>query len=137
MDQDALVSEPIDAAAKFLKEFQKYLPVESAFWLRGEDDGVWSLYVVSDRITDDNFDLAYGEVLRIAGKLHDPWFDPFQVKLIGQDDPLAVAAREVQRRYPGRTPTWYQGKTFGGMSVDGVFVYPLLAPTSQGDSVGC
>src|SRR5580704_18702511 len=40
MDQDTLVSEQIDAAAKFLEEFQKYLPVESAFWLRGEDDGV-------------------------------------------------------------------------------------------------
>jgi hypothetical protein len=134
MDQEALVRDQIDAAAKFIGEFQKYLPVEASFWLRDANDGDWSLYVVSDRITDDNFDVAYGEVLRIAQHLQDPSFDPFQVKLIGQDDPLAEAAREIQQRYPGRIPTWYHGNTFGGMSVDRVYIYPppLTVPTPQG-----
>ncbi len=100
MDQVPLVIDQIDVGTKFLGEFQKYLPIQAAFWLKETEEGDWSLYVVSDQITDDNFDVAYGEVLRIAGQLRDPWFDPFQVKLIGANDPLALAALDIQRRLP-------------------------------------
>ena len=128
MDQVPLVIEQIDAGTRFLGEFQKYLPIQAAFWLKETDEGNWSLYVVSDQITDDNFDVAYGEVLRIAGQLRDPWFDAFQVKLIGANDPLAQAALDIQRRFPGRMPTRFHGKTFGGVSVDEAYVYPSPIP---------
>jgi hypothetical protein len=128
MDQVPLVIEQIDVGTKFLGEFQKYLPIQAAFWLKETEEGDWSLYVVSDQITDDNFDVAYGEVLRIAGQLRDSWFDPFQVKLIGASDPLAQAALEIQRRFPGRMPIRLHGKTFGGVSVDEVYVYPSSTP---------
>jgi hypothetical protein len=128
MDQGPLVIDQIDAGARFLGEFQKYVPVQAALWVKDSDEGEWYLYVASDQITDDNFDLAYGEVLRIAGAIRDPWFDPFQVKLIGVDDPLAKAALEIHRRYPGRTPTWFHGKTFGGVVVDEVYIYPSPIP---------
>jgi len=127
MDQGPLVTEQIDAGAKFLAEFQKYAPVQAAFWLK-EEEGGWNLYVASDQINDDNFDVAYGEVLRIAGQIQEPWFDPFQVKLISLDDPLAQAALDIRRRYPGRIPTRFHGKTFGGVSVDEVYVYPSPIP---------
>ena len=130
MDQGPLVTEQIDAGARFLAEFQKYLPVQSAFWLKDSDEGTWNLYVASDQITDDNFDVAYGEVVRIAGQLKDPWFDPFQVKLIGANDPLAQAARELRQRYPGRTSTRFHGKLFGGVSVEEVYLYPAPIPVS-------
>jgi len=128
MDQGPLVSEQIDAGARFLGEFQKYLPIQISFWLKESDEGEWNLYVASDQITDDNFDVAYGEVVRIAGQLRDPWFDPFQVKLIGANDPLAQAALDIQRRFPGRMPTRFHGKIFGGVSVDEVYVYPSSIP---------
>ena len=79
MDQGPLVTEQINAGARFLGAFQKYLPVQAAFWLKDSEEDAWSLYVASDQITDDNFDVAYGEVVQIAGALQDPWFDPFQV----------------------------------------------------------
>src|SRR3954471_24639647 len=110
MDQGPLVIDQIDAGARFLGAFQKYTPVQAAFWLKEGDEGGWSLYVASDKITDDNFDVAYGEVLRIAGEPRHPPFDPFQVKLIGADDPLAKAALDTQRRYPGRVATGLHGK---------------------------
>src|SRR5260370_31574598 len=102
MDQGPLVSEQIEAGAGLLGEFRKYVPVQTAFWLKESEEGEWYLYVVSDQITDDNFDVAYGEVARLAGTIEDPWFDPFQVKLIGQDDPLARAVADLYRRYAGR-----------------------------------
>jgi len=128
MDQGPLVSEQIDAGARFLGEFQKYLPIQISFWLKESDEGEWNLYVASDQITDDNFDVAYGEVVRIAGQLRDPWFDTFQVKLAGANDPIAQAALDIQRRYPGRIPTRFHGKTLGGMSVDEVYIYPPPIP---------
>jgi hypothetical protein len=124
MDQGPLVSEQIKAGARFLDEFQKYLPVQAAFWLKDSDEGAWSLYVASDQITDDNFDVAYGEVVRIAGVLRDPWFDIFQVKLIGADNPLARAVLDLQRRYPGGTPARFYGKALGGVSTEEVYLYP-------------
>jgi hypothetical protein len=131
MDQGPLVDDQIIAGDKFLREFGKHNPIQSAFWLQERDEGEWSLYVASDQITDDNFDVKYGEVLRIAGQLGDPHFDPFQVKLIGADDPLAKAASDINRRFPGPVPTRFRGQVFGGLPVEEVYVYPsrIAAPT--------
>jgi hypothetical protein len=61
-----LVDEQIEVGAQFLSEFCKYRPVQSAFWYKDSDEGEWYLYVASDQITDDNFDVAYEEVGRVA-----------------------------------------------------------------------
>jgi hypothetical protein len=128
MDQGPLVIDQIDTGARFLGKFQKYAPVQTAFWLKESDEGEWNLYIASDKITDDNFDVAYGEVLRIAGVLGDPIFDPFQVKLIGADDPLAKAALDIHRRYSGPVATRFHGKIFGGIPVEEVYIYPSPIP---------
>jgi hypothetical protein len=128
MDQVPLVTEQIDAGARFLGEFQKFVPIQSAFWLKNSEEGAWWLYVASDQITDDNFDVAYGEVVRIAGAIQDPNFDLFQVKLIGADDPLAKAVADIRRRYPGRAPIRLHGKTLGGITADEVYIYPAPIP---------
>lgn len=132
MDQGPLVSEQIDAGARFLGEFQKYVPVQAAFWLKDGEEGKWSLYVVSDQITDDNFDEAYGEIVRIAGIIQDPWFDMFQVKFLGADDRLAKAVADLQQRCRGRIPPRLHGSSLGGVSVAELYIYPLPipAPTS-------
>jgi hypothetical protein len=128
MGQIPLVSEQIDAGTRFLDEFQKYLPIQIAFWLKEAEDGDWNLYIASDQITEDNFDVAYGEVARIAGQVRDPWFDLFQVKLVGTYDPLAQAALNIQQRFPVRMPVRLHGKTFGGLTVDEVYIYPSRVP---------
>lgn len=128
MDQGPLVIDQFDSGAKFLREFQKYVPVKAAFWLKESTEDEWILYVASDQITDDNFDVAYGEVLRIAGQMHDPLFNPFHVQLIGGNDPLAKAALEINRRYPGPVATRFHGKVFGGLPVEEVYIYPSPIP---------
>ena len=101
MDQEVLVTEQIEAGRKFIDEFDKIRPVQAAFWLKATEDSSWYLYVVSDQITDENFDVAYGEVLTLAPNIRDPNFDPFRVKVIGIDDPLAKAALDIYRQFPG------------------------------------
>jgi hypothetical protein len=125
MDPSPLVIQQIDAGARFLGEFQKYAPIQSAFWLKETDEEEWNLYVVSDQITDDNFDAAYGEVVRIAGQLQDPWFDPFQIKFSGVDEQLAKALLEIQKKYAGRLPTRYRGRQLGGVNVEEAYIYPI------------
>ena len=89
MDQEPLVIEKIEAGKKFIDEFDKYVPVRTAFWLKINEDSGWYLHITSDQITDENFDVVYGEVARVARKIDDPNFDLFQVKLTGIDDPFA------------------------------------------------
>jgi hypothetical protein len=136
MDQGPLVSEEIDAGAELVRRLDKSVPVKAAFWVKDSDEGPWYLYVASDRIDEKNLDRAYGEVLRLAWEMACPYLDPFQVKLISSSDPLAQAALEMYRRYPGRMATRFGGTNFGGRGVDGVYLYP--APiTSSAPSDRC
>ena len=130
MDQSPLVTEQINAGAKFLAELEKRIPVTAAFRLRANEEDSSYLYVASDEFNDEKLDVGYGEVLRIAAEMRDPNFAPFRVKLIRLGDPLAKAALDVLRRYPGRTPTRILQAYFGGVGVDEVYIYPTLAPVS-------
>lgn len=116
MDQGSVVREEIDAGAKFLAEFEKQFPIQAAFWLK-EDEGRWYLYVASDQINDQNVRLAYREVIRVAGAMRDPNFDP-----------LALAALEILRRYPGRSAAHLRQRNFGGLGIEEGYIYPSPIP---------
>ena len=118
MDQDSLVREEIEAGAELVAEFNKYSPVSAAFWLKPVEDDGWTLYIAPDRLDETNFDLGYGEVLRLTQQTRSPYLDPFRVKLIKADDPLAVSARSIHKKYPGRMASRFRKQEFGGMSVD-------------------
>jgi hypothetical protein len=122
--------EEIDAGAELVREFDKYAPVEVAFWLKASDEEQRYLYIASEQINDTNLDVAYGEMLRLAQQMQSPYLDPFRVKLIGAQNPLAQAAAEVNRRFPGRVATRFGGKSFGGLSVDDVHIYPSPLPAA-------
>jgi hypothetical protein len=125
MGQEPLVSEQIDAGARFLGEFQKYALVQTAFWLKESEEGPWYLYVASPQITDENVDEGYGEVVRITSSMRDPWFDPTHVKLIGAEERMAKAAVELQQRYPGRAPLRFHDQALDGLSIAEGYIYPL------------
>jgi hypothetical protein len=130
MDKSPLVTEQIDAGEWLIREFGSRIPVQAAFWLRERDSDEWYFYLASDQINDSNFDHAYGEVSRIVRPQQNLWIDPLQVKVIGTDAPEGRAALDVMRKYPGRMPTRYHGRHFGGLSVDEVYVYPLPLPAA-------
>jgi hypothetical protein len=128
MDTGPLVDEQLEAAARFLDKFRKYAPVQAAFWLKDSDEGLWYLYLASDQINDDNFDLAYREVGRIDRELQDPWFNVFRVKVLGIEEPLAKAVLDQIRRYGSKRPIRLFGTTLGGRSVEELYVYPSPTP---------
>jgi hypothetical protein len=126
MDPSPLVMDEIDAGAEFLKRLNDCQPVKAACWLRKSEDEERYLYVALDGLTDENSDIAYGEVLRIAGEMKGQYIDPFRVKLISPDHRVAKAILDIYRRYPGRIPTRYNGRVFAGMSVAEVYIYPEI-----------
>lgn len=129
MDQATQVMPEIDAGAELVRRLDQYVPVRAAFWVKGSEEGQWYLYIASDQLDDKNLDVGYGEVLRLAHDMANPFLDPFQVKLISSSDPLAQAALEILRRYPGPMATRFGGANFGGMGVDGVYIYPASVTT--------
>ena len=124
MDQEPLVVEETDAGAELVRRLDKSVPVKVAFWVKLSEEGQWYLYIASEQINELKLDDAYGEVLRLADEMASPYLDAFRVKLIPSSDPLAEAAMDVHRRYPGRMATRFGGKDFGGLGVDGVYIYP-------------
>ncbi len=130
MGQAQLVKEEIDAGAELVREFDKYEPVNVAFWLKASDDAHRYLYLASERIDDANITEAYGEVLRLASQIDSPYLDPFRVKLLNTADPLAQAAAEINRRFPSRVATRFGGNSFGGVSTDDVYLYPSPLPAA-------
>jgi hypothetical protein len=130
MDQGPLVTEQIDAGVKLINAFDKYKPVQAAFWVKESVDGQWYLYLASDQIDDSNFDQAYGEILRVLGAGPHLWLDPFQVKVIGVDDQMSKAVLDLMHKYPGRMPLRYQGGQLGPVSIEEAYIYPIPVPTS-------
>jgi hypothetical protein len=129
MDQGPLVIEQIDAGARLASEFAaQYRPLQAVFWLKESEDGQWFLYLASDHIDDSNFDLAYGEVLRLVGPGPHMWLDPFQVKVTGIHDPVVKDVIELQHRYPGNLSTRLRNRLLGGRNVDEAYIYAVPNP---------
>lgn len=126
MDQAPLVMDEIDAGEEFIKRLHAYRPVKAACWLREADGGERYLYVALDGLTDANADIAYGEVFRITGQMKDHYLDPFRVKVISPDDPIAKAVMDIYQRFPARIPTRFNGAVLGGIAVAEVYIYPPL-----------
>ena len=129
MDQGSLVKEQIDAGARFLREFGKFAPVVVAFWLKESEDGRWAFCVASDRVDDTKYGAAYQEIIRIAGQMKDPNFDPFQVRLLRMGDPMVKAALAAYETRPPKIPFRIRAANFGG--IDAEEVYLVQGPTGE------
>ena len=61
--------------------------------------------------------------MRIAARIRDPSLDPFQIKVMGTNKPIAKAVVELQEKYPEQLPMRYHGRPLGGVSIDEVYIY--------------
>lgn len=135
MDQGPLVKEEIEVGAAFVRELDRHVPVKAAFWLK-ESDGVFRyLYVVSDQVKDTNLDVAYGQAFQVANAMDSPYLDPFRLKLLNSEHPLARAAVEVYQSLHRQGATRLGWGVFGGLTVDDVYIYPPLNTAAAGQTV--
>jgi hypothetical protein len=131
MDQGPLVIEQTDAGLELAREFNKWVPLRAAFWLKESEDGQWYFYLASDQINDSNFDVAYGEIHRLLGRGPNLWLDPFQVKVAGTSDRFAKEVIAIQQKYPSKLATRLRNRLLGGVGIDEVYIYPIPLPATN------
>lgn len=129
MDPSTLVKEQIEAGNNFLRRFEESTRVVAAFWSKECEDGRWKLYVASDSFQNGKLGMAYEKVLQIAKELNDPYFELFQVKLVGLSEPLVQAALEFYLTHPPRIPFRISAGNFGGIEVEEVYL--VKGPTGE------
>jgi hypothetical protein len=126
MDPPPLVTDEIEAGREFIERLHASWPVKAACWLRAAEDGERYLYVALDGLTEATVNAAYGEVLRVVRAMKDHYIDPFRVKVIRPDDPVARAVLDIYGRFPARIPARFNGSVFAGRAVAEVYLYPPL-----------
>lgn len=140
MDQELLVELQLEAGQKLIAQLvQDGFPVTAACWAQTDDDGQWFLYIATPRVAGGRTAQAYRQVRTALDSLSVASLRPFDVKVIGEDDPFAQGLRviltAVAKRNPRiRTPFRWGGEVFGVSTSEDLYVYPscLYQATTSG-----
>ena len=124
-----LVNEQIDAAGELVEQFDKFMPVIAAFWVKAADERSWSLYIAAQRVKQEGVARGNREIVRICQSINSPYLDLFQVKLVSADHPLARGVLDIHRRYPASFPfVMARPRSAGSASTERTYIHrlPLL-----------
>jgi hypothetical protein len=124
MDQATLVEQQIDDVPTLIDQLKRdTFDVRAAFWLYTSEADQWFLYFVSDVVDQVGTTEAYKIVYRAMRQLPDLWINPFEVKLIGPDDPIAKEVLDFQAKSHARMPTRLRGSYLGKIYIENAFIY--------------
>jgi hypothetical protein len=125
MDQALLVEQQIDDGQELTDLLiSDGFDVSAAAWVKPSEEDRWLLYLVSKEVDDRGLSAAYRAVHPVLGKIHAPWVSLADLKLVGPTNPVAADILEINRKYPGRSPTRTRRAQLGGMPIDEAYVYP-------------
>lgn len=131
MDQIGLVNEQIEAGRTLIERArQAGLGLTGGCWAKLADDGRPYLYLVAPEVATDGPLSAYGKlaavqaVLEAEGLRVAEQIEPFSVKLISPNRPVAEGLADHYRRHPNAIPTRHYGSVFGSASTGGAYIYP-------------
>jgi hypothetical protein len=105
------------------------IAVTAAGWVKESESGDWYLYLATPLVGEDGgTKAAYRRVNALIRKMEEEGFgmDPFDKKVLGPHDPIAmdmVAHREAR---PAGPPTRFRGNRLGELAVDEASIYPPL-----------
>jgi hypothetical protein len=141
MDKAELVDEQIEDGKKLIEQLARDgFIVTAAFWIKFSFTGTgepWFFYVVSKEVEEKGPQAAYravhASIHRITGPW-GPWISLSELKLVGPNDTLASQVIALQNRYPGKMPTVFPPIVLGGVSVDGLYIYPLPGVSGSADA---
>ncbi|HET6883670.1 MAG TPA: hypothetical protein VFI31_26185 [Pirellulales bacterium] len=129
MDQATLVEKHIDDGEKLLASLRSSgFDVTAAAWLKASEDGQWFFYIASAQVDRVGLAAAYRTVYLTIQQTQDLWVDPFEIKLIGPNNPIAKDILDILRRYPARIPTRYRGPRLGSIHIDEAYIYAATTP---------
>lgn len=97
--------------------------VTAAAWVLVSEEDRWYLYVATKVVDTKGPATAYREAYGVLG-VDNPWISVSEVKLIGADNPIARDILDIQRRYPGTSPTRIRRTALGSLAIQEASVYP-------------
>jgi hypothetical protein len=126
MDQATLVDHQIDDVTRLVDELGRdAFDVKAAFWLYTSEADQWFLYIASDAVDQKGITEAYKAVGRAMRRLPDLQIDPFEVKLVTPDDPLAKAVVDFLSKQHARRPTRISATNLGGAYIEIAYLYNI------------
>jgi len=125
MDQTLLVDHEIQDVPRLIAELRKdhFIP-KAAFWLYSSEDDAWKLCFVLGGVKEHGSRNQYLTLVKAMRRTDDLWIDPFAVKIVDSNDPLAQAVLEHLSTYPAEIPTRIRNARLGGVFVDAAYIYP-------------
>jgi hypothetical protein len=129
MDQTPLVDEQIADGKRFLEQLgEAGFPVTAAAWIRETERWRPHLYLVSPVVEEQGIGNAYLRINTLVREMPQPSsIGPFDIMLLGPDEPLAEVLLDLQRRYPGRSSFHFGGSHLGMVAIEDVYLYPPVA----------
>jgi hypothetical protein len=125
MDTITLVENQIDDGQRLLDRLAaEGFVTRAACWVKPADEDRWSLYIVSPVVDEKGATAAYRQVYRVLRSLEGAWVTDSDIKLIGENHPVARDVLDILRRFPDRTPTRSRRPLLGGMPVEETYLYP-------------
>jgi len=123
VDQGTLVEEQIDDGRRFVERFAADgNPVQTAFWAKTAEEGIWFLYVATEIFDRDGPAAAYRAVHASLRKLGKSSVSSSEIKVISPNNPIAKDVLAMVGRHPGRLATG--SMTLGSMAVEQIIIYP-------------
>jgi hypothetical protein len=98
--------------------------VTVAFWAQESEDGLWFLYIASPVVDDRGLAESYRIVQRKIRSMPNLWLDSFDVKLIGDSEPIARDALKFRGNYRGATQIG--SRQLGDIAIDRAYIYPAI-----------
>jgi hypothetical protein len=127
MDQATLVEHEINDVPKLIDQLKRdNFDVKAAFWLYTSEADQWYLYLVSDAVHQKNgFIESYMAMNKALDQMTDLEIDPFHVKLVAPDDPLAKAIMDFQSGQIVRPLKRIRGMRLGNVHIESAYLYYL------------
>lgn len=92
-------------------------------WTKTSEDGDWYLYIASKDVDDRGLSGAYRTIYTSVTANPKFGIDPFEVKLIGPQDPIAKDLLDIRGVGGARTTTRSRRPKLGHVSVEETWVY--------------
>lgn len=129
MAQGPLVERQIEAGEELIRSLATDgFPVSLAFWAQESDDGLWFLYIASPVVDERGLADSYRIVQRTRRSMPDLLVDFFDIKLIGESEPIVRDLLKSRGSYRGQTQVG--GRQLGHVSIDRALIYPPITVTS-------
>jgi hypothetical protein len=126
MDQATLVEHQINDVPKLIVQLKwDNFDVKAAFWLYTSEADQWYLYLASDAVHQIGILESYMAMNKAIEQMTDLEIDPFHVKLVAPDNPLAKAVMDFVSDQPARRPKRIRGMRLGDVHIESAYLYYL------------